>query len=362
LTAKNLLTTREALFQAIRNIQPEHYRQTRNYLDGAVSWLSPYVTHGVIDTVDIADTLLAQHSESSCEKLLYELAWREYFHRVWQTKGNRIFQDLHRAQSPVDSNNIPKAIHDSKTHIHVLDDGINQLKSTGWMHNHLRMWLAAATCNVGRTHWLQPAQWLYYHLLDGDLASNSLSWQWIAGSASHRKYLANQDNINRYSKTEQHNTWLDHSYEELENTPVPENLQDRIQSLLLPQSLNYPQVPTTTSSQIALRSMWNLDPTWCQSGDWQHVVFIERQQVKAWPLSNNRWAFIESWAKRINAEIWLDDVEVLCQLQRSGTRFVRREYPACNDWPGEVEPRRFVYRKPQKPFKSFSGFWKQVKS
>jgi len=65
-------------------IDPVRYDKTRNYLDGAVTWLSPYITHGVINTSTVAERVLAQHAPKTCYRLLYELAWREYFHRIWQ--------------------------------------------------------------------------------------------------------------------------------------------------------------------------------------------------------------------------------------------------------------------------------------
>mgnify|MGYP006195700273 CR=1 FL=1 len=68
------------------------------------------------------------------------------------------------------------------------------------------MYLAAMVCNNAKSHWLTPARWMYYHLLDGDLASNALSWQWVAGTFSHKKYIANQQNINKYLFNEHYKT------------------------------------------------------------------------------------------------------------------------------------------------------------
>ncbi|MEO5685193.1 MAG: FAD-binding domain-containing protein [Chitinophagaceae bacterium] len=70
-----------------------------------------------------------------------------------------------------------KNIAGAKTGITAIDEQITLLYETGYMHNPVRMYLAGITCNIGKAHWLQPARWMYYHLLDGDLASNSLSWQ-----------------------------------------------------------------------------------------------------------------------------------------------------------------------------------------
>jgi deoxyribodipyrimidine photo-lyase len=86
------------------------------------------------------------------------------------------------------------------------------------------MYTAALFCNIGRAHWRQPARWMYYHLLDGDWASNACSWQWVAGANSSKTYLANQENINRYTGSKQMGTYLDCSYEALADLNPPEVL------------------------------------------------------------------------------------------------------------------------------------------
>jgi len=217
----------KTVYQRIRDIKPAAYAQTRNHLNGAVTYLSPFITHGVISTATVANAILENHPPGDAEKILTELAWREYFHRVWQVSGEDIFTDLRHAQENVSSDQLPAAIANANTGIDTIDSTIIALKSYGYMHNHARLWLAALCSNIGRTHWYQPARWLYYYLLDGDLASNSLSWQWVAGSFSHRKYIANQDNLNRFGTVSQSGTFLDVSYEELANINVPEVLRPR---------------------------------------------------------------------------------------------------------------------------------------
>ena len=102
------------------------------------------------------------------------------------------------------------------------------LKDTGHLHNHMRMYLASIACNIAKSHWKHPAQWMYYHLLDGDWASNALSWQWVAGTNSNKKYFANQDNINTFFYGSQKGSFLDVPYEAFENIPCPENLSASI--------------------------------------------------------------------------------------------------------------------------------------
>ena len=116
-------------------------------------------------------------------------------------KGNAINQDIKHEQKPISNHSISKAIIDANTGIYAIDNGIQEFYKTGYLHNHLRMYIAAIACNMGKSHWKAPAQWMYYHLLDADWASNALSWQWVAGSNANKKYVANQDNINKFCFT-----------------------------------------------------------------------------------------------------------------------------------------------------------------
>ena len=84
----------------IENIHPIQYAKTRNYLSGAVSYLSPYIARGIISLPLVANLVLKKFTRFEAEKFLQELAWREYFQRVWQAKGDAIFTDLKQHGSP----------------------------------------------------------------------------------------------------------------------------------------------------------------------------------------------------------------------------------------------------------------------
>jgi len=296
----NFLVDHKTLHQRISAINPVAYARSRNYLDGSVTYLSPFITHGIISTATVAKTVLQQYTPLDAQKLLSELAWREYFHRVWQAHGNDIFTDLKHMQNPVISDRLPAAIENTNTGIETIDNSLVTLIDSGYMHNHSRMWLAAICCNTGRTHWYHPARWLYYHLLDGDLASNSLSWQWVAGSFSHRKYIANQENLNRYSRAQQSDTFLDLSYEELSDCAVPEVLAKRTEIKLsntFPQTTILPQ--QDSNEPIFLYSIWNLDPEWRNGQRGTRILWIDPAMHHEFALSPLRWKFIEHWANTI---------------------------------------------------------------
>ena len=181
-------TEYNSILDRINKVHPVKYAKTRNFINGDVTYLSPYISRGIISSKQVLDAILAKgYKTYEIEKFIQELAWREYFQRVWQEIGNDIWADIKHPQPDYVHSKMLTAINNSTTGIEAIDDKINELYETGYMHNHIRMYIASITCNVGKAHWLQPATWLYYNLLDGDMASNNCSWQWTAGSFSSKK-------------------------------------------------------------------------------------------------------------------------------------------------------------------------------
>lgn len=346
------------IHQRIDDIDPAAYARSRNHLSGAVTHLSPLITHGVIDTSTVANVIVEKYNSEQAEKLLTELAWREFFHRVWQVHGDGIFSDMRQPQENVATHRLPAAVLKGNTGIATIDECISTLATTGYMHNHARLWVAAVTCNTARTHWYQPARWLYYHLLDGDLASNSLSWQWVAGSFSHRKYYANQDNLNRFSQQTQTGTFLDVSYEELPGIDIPDALHERME-------FSYEnQFPASTATpvdagekRLLLHSIWNLDPEWRTADSGRRILWIEPSQHIKFALSPKRWKFIEHWARQIRGlEIFVGEYAQLFPHGTNHIRIISREYPATTHWPtglkGEIDRRRWCHPQPQGAMRS----------
>jgi deoxyribodipyrimidine photo-lyase len=185
-------------------IQPVRYGKSRNLLDGAVTRLSPYIRHGVLTLAEVRDAVLGRTRErASSEKLINELGWRDYWQRVWRQLGDGIWRD----QEPLKTGHpperyaaeLPTDIAEGRTGLVCMDGFIAELHSSGWLHNHARMWLAAYLVHWRRIRWQVGAAWFLRHLLDGDPASNNLSWQWVASSFSHKPYIFNRANLERYS-------------------------------------------------------------------------------------------------------------------------------------------------------------------
>ena len=193
---------RAALLQ-LSKIEPALYGKTRNHLDGDVTRLSPYLRHGVLALAEVRDFALTHYKPSSISKFLNELAWRDYYQRVWHVAGDLIWKDLEPYKTgrlAADyADELPSALLDARTGIDYVDYFVNELQSTGYLHNHARMWLAAYVVHGLKCKWQAGARWFLRHLMDGDEASNNLSWQWCASTFSHKPYIYNRENVHKYS-------------------------------------------------------------------------------------------------------------------------------------------------------------------
>ena len=208
-----ILGGRRAAERRLAAIDPPRYGATRNHLDGAVTRLSPYLRHGVLTLAELREAVfawLAAHGSGEpardrprVEKLLKELAWRDYAQRLWRRWGDGIWRDREPLASghPADlyAADLPEDLLEGRTGLACIDAFVAELRHTGWLHNHVRLWLAAYLVHWRRVRWQAGAAWFLEHLLDGDPASNALGWQWVAGSFSHKPYVFNRANLERYA-------------------------------------------------------------------------------------------------------------------------------------------------------------------
>lgn len=196
---------RRAAKQALRRAQTGRtYAKTRNHLDGAVSRLSPYLRHGVLSLAESRDAALTRERQlDESEKFINELAWRDYYQRVYAAIGDGIWDDREPYKTglrPDDyTGDLPDDIRAGQTGLACMDAFSDDLARTGYLHNHARMWLAAYVVHWRRVKWQAGARWFLEHLLDGDPASNNLSWQWVASTFSHKPYIFNRENLERFS-------------------------------------------------------------------------------------------------------------------------------------------------------------------
>lgn len=196
---------RKAAVQALRKVNPVAYAKTRNLLTGAVTRLSPYIRYGVLSLKEIKDYVLDQvDNPQDASKLINELGWRDYWQRLYGKLGNDIWQDQENYKTGYSTSDyapdLPQDIIQGSTGMVCIDSFSGELRSNGYLHNHIRMWLAAYTVHWRHIRWQAGAKWFLQHLLDGDPASNNMSWQWVASTFSHKPYFFNRENLERYTK------------------------------------------------------------------------------------------------------------------------------------------------------------------
>ena len=212
--------TLEAARARIAAVRPDDYARSRNALDGAVTGLSPYVTHGFVGLPEVLGSVAARHALDTGHRFVQELGWREYFRHVWAHRGDGILRSLHVGPLPdaAYAPAMPADIRQARTGIPVVDRAVRTLYASGYLHNHARLWLASYVVHLRKVHWRVGADWMVGHLLDGDLGSNHLSWQWVAGTGSARPYLFNADNVARHAPPEWHSggSAIDASHEALD--------------------------------------------------------------------------------------------------------------------------------------------------
>ena len=348
----------EAVYARIDQFDPIEYAKTRNYLSGAVSYLSPYLSRGFITIPFVLDRLKGRGLEViDMEKFVQELAWREFYTRTWFQMGDRIFEDIRHPQNDVLHQGLPSAILHSNTGIKVLDEHLATFSQTAYLHNHLRMYIASICCNVGKYHWSDPAAWLYYYLLDGDLASNALSWQWCAGTFSNKLYYANQENINKYTESNQLGTFLDVDYEELPQLPIPEILRNGEKLNL---SFEAPQTPFPTINldlPTFIYTHYTLDPLFHVGEKGNRILVLEPSHFFRHPISSKSLKFILDLANEIpELQVYYGEY---ADLNIHG---IFRDHPINAHFEGVREPFPFIWDNLTKEFPSFFSFWNQLKN
>ena len=345
----------------IRTIDTAKYANQRNYIGGSTR-LSEYISRGVISLPRVRELVLENNSAGASYKFINELAWREYWHIVWMAIGDDIFDYIRPIKTPLRPD-MSQAVLSASTGISALDEGIRQLQKTGYIDNHTRMWLAGLICNVAKCDWKVGATWMHSYLIDGDYASNHLSWQWVVGSYTGKQYLPQQDNINTYSETNQKNTYLDQPYESIASMQIPERLLET-ESVLLIHNTTDPISTITIESiyeakELLLYSPWTLDPLWRRESAGLRVLLIDRNEFGNGRFSQNVIDSIMWFAGQVpGLSILFDTPDVLNSF--SG-KILRKSYPGIVYWPGTADaPERMYPEVPVAFYPSFSAYWKQV--
>ena len=170
---------------------------------GHVSLLSPYLRHRLIDETEVLSQVLAEHSQSEAFKFVQEVFWRSYW-KGWLEQRSLLWPEYQQqlpgilqrqTQNRRQSDDYNAAVNGA-THIALFNEWCEELVRTGYLHNHARMWFASIWIFTLKLPWQLGADFFVRHLMDGDPASNTLGWRWVAGlHTAGKSYLATAKNI-----------------------------------------------------------------------------------------------------------------------------------------------------------------------
>jgi len=210
------IPSREAGLKRLKAFLPlagAKYSALRNYDLGQnnhihVSMLSPYIRHRALTETEVLKSVLGSHSPKSAEKFIQEIFWRTYWKgwlemrpNVWADYCSNLDRLLHQLQSQSDFRKSWENACQGNTGIDCFDIWAKELYSTGYLHNHARMWFASIWIHTLELPWELGADFFLRHLLDGDPASNTLSWRWVGGAQTVGKtYMASAQNIKKFTK------------------------------------------------------------------------------------------------------------------------------------------------------------------
>lgn len=199
-----ILGGRQAAEKILQKVDAVRYAKTRNFFTGAVTRLSPYIRYGVLSLREIRNYIFERvNNQDEANKLINELGWRDYWQRLYAKLGDGIWKDQEEYKTGYTLKDyapeLPEDIKQSTTGRVCIDSFSRDLREIGYLHNHARMWMAAYIVHWRRVRWQVGAKWFLEHLLDGDPASNNMSWQWVASTFSHKPYFFNRENLERYT-------------------------------------------------------------------------------------------------------------------------------------------------------------------
>ena len=218
-----------------------NYSKLRNFDFGPekrsnVSCLSPYITHGIINEKEVIEKSLSKFSFSKNEKFIQEVLWRTYW-KGWLELRPNVWSDylieLNKIKEEFKGNQKYLDALKGKTNIECFNAWINELKENNYLHNHTRMWFASIWIFTLELPWQLGAEFFMQHLYDGDAASNTLGWRWVAGVQTQGKhYLASEWNIKKFTNNRFDNIKL--------NENAPPIISEKTYSIIK-QDFNNPQ-------------------------------------------------------------------------------------------------------------------------
>ena len=204
----NFKTSRTKSLEVLKNyIEKDilNYTTLRNFDFGInnrknISCLSPYITHRLISEFEAAKKVLKKYPYKKVEKYVQEIFWRVYW-KGWLELRPKVWTDFLEDLENIDNSNEYENAIKGETNIRCFNDWVKELKDNNYLHNHTRMWFASIWIFTLKLPWQKGAEFFLRELYDGDAASNTLSWRWVAGIQTKGKnYIAQNWNINKFTQ------------------------------------------------------------------------------------------------------------------------------------------------------------------
>ena len=255
------------------------YSKLRNFDFGTdkrnnVSCLSPYITHGVLNEIEIIKKSLEKFSFSKNEKFIQEVLWRTYW-KGWLELRPDVWSDylidlINIREKYINDTNYQNAI-SGKTNIDCFNEWVNELKENNYLHNHTRMWFASIWIFTLGLPWQLGAEFFMKYLFDGDSASNTLGWRWVAGIQTKGKnYVASEWNIKKFTNNRFNSIKLnenpvpvvdDRNYSIVNNNFLNANLSNNQNLLIFENNLSFDQTDFKDQSFKNIYFIYNENQT-----------------------------------------------------------------------------------------------------
>ena len=304
----NFKTTREEALQVLENYINKditNYSAQRNFDFGPnnrknVSCLSPYITHRLITEYEVAKKVLSKFSYQKVEKYIQEIFWRVYW-KGWLELRPQVWTDFIEDLKGIEEDTNYQIAVSGKTEIQCFNDWVNELKENNYLHNHTRMWFASIWIFTLNLPWQKGAEFFMKHLFDGDAASNTLSWRWVAGLQTKGKhYVAQGWNIAKFTN----NKYKDVSLNE-DATPLVDRREYKISSL----EINKEDLES--KSLVFFESEQNIETLYLKDYHNIYCVFLsnEKRKIKLdEKVINFKKKIIEDQANRFSNIKIIDEV------------------------------------------------------
>jgi deoxyribodipyrimidine photo-lyase len=360
---------RSEAIKRLNGINIDTYKRNRDFINGAVSRLSPYFRHGCLTLKEATDSVKSRFGIES-EKYVHELARRDYWRRVWYNEGNGIFNNLELPKVPISDKPMPDYVRQMITGLPCMDAFVRDLVQDGYVHHHARKWFAAYIVHWLKVDWREAADWYENHLLDGDKASNHLSWQSVASTFSNKPYYFNKDVLARHTGEKycancKVNCPFDASLEMLEAKLFSDEGYDQLLERNTKRSASMTFSTKTAKAVFIHDEMLSAAHPLAKNSSAKFFVFDDKIHGK-WPLK--RIQFVTDCLNELpDVEIWIG--ETFQVLEERGVGHLTTQNTPNQDVKNSLEPFKVEWQAEakftdaeisEKRMKRFSRYWSKV--